>query len=679
MNFKVFTWLLVFCFSTTLMAQRPHRKKVAVVLSGGGAKGVAHARVLKVIEEAGIPVDMVVGTSMGSIVGGLYASGYKADQIDSLIRKQDWQSLLTDKVDRQSIRLDDRSNTERYMVSVRFDKNPFEVMEGGFLKGNKIGRMFSQLTADHLDSIDFRTLPIPFACVATDITTGNEIDMHSGILAECMRSSMAIPGVFSPIKRDSMILVDGGLVNYYPVDVARKMGADIVIGVDVTSPTRDYKKLKSASTVLMQVLDLACANKLEENRKNTDLYIRVNVSGYTSASFTNTAIDTLLARGETAAREKWDDFMELKRQLGLPAGYVPETVKRKPKQIEIDPNTFEPVPSIYTVRKDASFVGIGARFDNEELATLMVGGAYEFNHDNHFRVGVEARLGKRLYTHLYTSINPWKNWRLRLLYHYALNDTKLYNEGDNIADLNYHKHAISLSLSRSWRQLSISFGTLYKYVHYDDLLTRSNWADFAQEQDNEGSLSYFFQMQYDSQDARVLPKKGMKWSVLYRYHTDNGYNFQGRGGVNTIEGYWNIALPLTPKTILTPFVSGRFVQNNNTHFCLVNFIGGIDTYGHYMPQQLPFAGINFIQSAPNELLFGGVNFRQYFTTNSYAFAVCNYGFAGNSFHNFIDTKNMIGAAIGAGYRTSVGPIELNLNWSNITRKVGAFFNIGYMF
>ena len=679
MNFKVFTWLLVFCFSTTLMAQRPHRKKVAVVLSGGGAKGVAHARVLKVIEEAGIPVDMVVGTSMGSIVGGLYASGYKADQIDSLIRKQDWQSLLTDKVDRQSIRLDDRSNTERYMVSVRFDKNPFEVMEGGFLKGNKIGRMFSQLTADHLDSIDFRTLPIPFACVATDITTGNEIDMHSGILAECMRSSMAIPGVFSPIKRDSMILVDGGLVNYYPVDVARKMGADIVIGVDVTSPTRDYKKLKSASTVLMQVLDLACANKLEENRKNTDLYIRVNVSGYTSASFTNTAIDTLLARGETAAREKWNDFMELKRQLGLPAGYVPETVKRKPKQIEIDPNTFEPVPSIYTVRKDASFVGIGARFDNEELATLMVGGAYEFNHDNHFRVGVEARLGKRLYTHLYTSINPWKNWRLRLLYHYALNDTKLYNEGDNIADLNYHKHAISLSLSRSWRQLSISFGTLYKYVHYDDLLTRNNWADFAQEQDNEGSLSYFFQMQYDSQDARVLPKKGMKWSVLYRYHTDNGYNFQGRGGVNTIEGYWNIALPLTPKTILTPFVSGRFVQNNNTHFCLVNFIGGIDTYGHYMPQQLPFAGINFIQSAPNELLIGGVNFRQYFTTNSYAFAVCNYGFAGNSFHNFIDTKNMIGAAIGAGYRTSVGPIELNLNWSNITRKVGAFFNIGYMF
>ena len=185
-------------------------------------------------------------------------------------------------------------------------------MEGGFLKGNKIGYLFSELTADRLDSIDFRQLPIPFACVATDVVTGNEIDMYSGILAECMRTSMAIPGVFSPIKRDSMILVDGGLVNNFPVDVARRMGADIVIGVDVTSPSREYQKLKSASTVLLQVLDMACANKLEENRANTDIYIRVNVNGYNSASFTNTAIDTLLTRGETAAREKWDELMELK-------------------------------------------------------------------------------------------------------------------------------------------------------------------------------------------------------------------------------------------------------------------------------------------------------------------------------------------------------------------------------
>ena len=223
-----------------------HRKRVGVVLSGGGAKGVAHARALKVIEQAGIPVDFVVGTSMGSIVGGLYAAGYTADQIDSLIRVQDWQSLLTDKTDRKLISLADKQNTEKYMLSLRFDKNPFEVVEGGLIKGNKIGYRFSELTADLLDSIDFRSLPIPFACVATDIVTEAEVEMHSGILAECMRSSMAIPGVFSPIKRDSMVLVDGGLVNNFPVDVARRMGADIVIGVDVTSPSREYQRLKSA-------------------------------------------------------------------------------------------------------------------------------------------------------------------------------------------------------------------------------------------------------------------------------------------------------------------------------------------------------------------------------------------------------------------------------------------------
>jgi len=679
MKFKVLTFLLALCFATTMSAQHTHRKRVGVVLSGGGAKGVAHARALKVIEQAGIPVDFVVGTSMGSIVGGLYAAGYTADQIDSLIRVQDWQSLLTDKTDRKLISLADKQNTEKYMLSLRFDKNPFEVVEGGLIKGNKIGYRFSELTADLLDSIDFRSLPIPFACVATDIVTGAEVEMHSGILAECMRSSMAIPGVFSPIKRDSMVLVDGGLVNNFPVDVARRMGADIVIGVDVTSPSREYQKLKSASTVLLQVLDLACANKLEDNRTDCDVHIRVNVKGYTSASFVPGAIDTLLARGEAAAREKWDELIALKPKIGIPADYVPQTVKRQPKHVDIDYDTFEPPAAIFTERKNASFVGIGARFDNEELATLLVGGAYEFSHRNHLRIGLEARLGKRLYTKLYTSITPWRNWRLQLLYNYALNDTKLYNESENIADLNYHKHTLNLSLSRSWRRLRISFGTEYNYVHYDDMLTRTNWADFAQEQENEGNLAYFFQMQYDNQDSRVLPRRGMKWSVHYRYITNNGYNFEGHGGINTVEGYWNIALPLSPRTILTPFVSGRFVQANNTQFCQVNFVGGIGTYGHYMPQQLPFAGINFVQTVPNELLIGGINARQYLTENSYLFAIANYGFAGNSLQNFITNKNLVGAAIGAGYKTPVGPIELNLNWSNITQKVGAFFNIGYMF
>ena len=660
-------------------AQNGNRKKVAVVLSGGGAKGVAHVRALKVIEEAGIPVDIIVGTSMGSIVGGLYASGYKADQIDSIVQQMDWQALLTDKVDRRDISLEEKLNSERYMLSLKFEKTPFEVVEGGLLKGNKIGYLFSKLTADRMDSIDFRTLPIPFACVATDIVKGEEIDMYSGVLAECMRTSMAIPGVFSPIKRDSMVLVDGGLVNNYPVDVARRMGADIVIGVDVTSPSREYGKLKSASTVLLQVLDMACANKLEVNRANTDVHIRVDVTGYTSASFTNQAIDTLLMRGERAAREKWDELQALKPRIGIPADYVPETVRREPKHLVIDEDNFEPLPTIYSERRQNSFVGIGARFDNEELATLMVGGAYELSKKNHLLIGLEARLGKRLQTNVYSSIMPWRNWKLGLYYNYVLNDTKLYNENQNVADLNYHKHALCIAMSRSWRQLRISFGPRYCYVHYDDLLTRANWAEFVQEQENEGLLSYFFLMQYDNQDSRVLPKRGMKWRVLYNYHTNNGYNFKRNDGVNTVEGYWNLALPLSKKTILTPFASGRFVQSNNTYLCLENFIGGIDTYGHYMPQQQPFAGVNFVQIASQELLIGGISVRQYLTDNTYVFAMGNFGFTGNAFHDFLDTKNMLGFAIGGGYKTPVGPIELNLNWSNVTQSLGAFFNIGYMF
>lgn len=672
--------MCVLCLSTTKAEARElGRKRVAVVLSGGGAKGVAHARALKVIEEAGIPVDIVVGTSMGSIVGGLYASGYTADQIDTLVRTQDWQSLITDKTDRKFLRLDDKQNTEKYMLSIRFDKSPSEAIEGGLLKGNKIGYKLSELTADHLDSIDYRTLPIPFACVATDMTTYKEVDMYSGRLAESIRTSMAIPGVFSPIRRDSMVLVDGGLVNNYPVDIARKMGADIVIGVDVTSPMRDYNELKSATSVLMQLLEMPSASKIEENRANTDVLIKVNVSGYSAASFNKEAIDTLLVRGETAAREKWDELIAMKPIIGIPNDYVPETVRRKPKHLVIDYKTFEPVPTIFSTRNNASFLGIGARFDNEELATLLLGGTYEFNHKNHFQLGAEVRLGKRLYTKVHTSINPWNRWKLQLLYNYTNNDMKLYNEGDEIANVNFHRHNVKLSLSRSWRLLNISFGAAFNSENYDNLLTTQQWANFAQEKTTERSLSYFFAMQFDNQDARVLPKRGMKWSVMYKYYTDNGIKFGDKGGISSVEGYWNIAIPLTRTTILQPFASGRFVESRNTHLNMVNFVGGIDTYDHYMPQQLPFAGINYIQMAPNQVLIGGLTFRQYITENIYTFAIGNYGFTGNAFHNFFDTKNMVGAAIGGGYKTPVGPIELNLNWSNITKKVGAFFNIGYMF
>ena len=259
---------------------------------------------------------------MGSIVGGLYAIGYTPAQLDSMVRKQNWSFLLSDRIKRSAMSLTDRERSAQYVLSVPFMKNPKDAITGGIIKGQNLANLFSDLTVGYHDSIDFNKLPIPFACVSQNIVNGDQIVFHEGELATAMRASMAIPGVFTPVRMDNMVLVDGGLVNNFPVDVAKAMGADIIIGVDVQSSLKTEDKLNSAPDILMQIIDLTCRANHKENVNLTDTYIKVNVDGYSSASFTPAAIDSLLRRGEESARAQWDSLIALKKKIGISDDYV---------------------------------------------------------------------------------------------------------------------------------------------------------------------------------------------------------------------------------------------------------------------------------------------------------------------------------------------------------------------
>ena len=237
--------LLLFLCTLSVFHISMARPRVAVVLSGGGAKGTAHIGALKVIEEAGVPIDMIVGTSMGSIIGGLYAIGYTTEQLDSIFMAQDWNTLLSDKAYRNALNLQTREQNSQYILSVPFFEKPQDLISGGVIKGRNIGRMLWQLTEGYHDSIDFQKMPIPFACISQDLVTGEEIVFRNGVLPIAIRASMSIPGVFAPVDLDGMVLVDGGMVNNYPVDVALAMGADYIIGVDVQSPLLKASELKS--------------------------------------------------------------------------------------------------------------------------------------------------------------------------------------------------------------------------------------------------------------------------------------------------------------------------------------------------------------------------------------------------------------------------------------------------
>lgn len=301
------------------------RPKVGVVLGGGGAKGAAHIGVLKYLEEVGIPIDYVAGTSMGSIIGGLYAMGYSPDELAQLIADMDWGQYVGNSLDRSAMSEEVRQRNSTLLVNIPFsfkgllgkkDNNLVSFMPSAYVNNTSLINLFNNLCVGYQKEMDFNDLPIPFACVATDIRTGDEIDIRHGSVPTAMRASMAIPGVFAPVRMDGHLLVDGGLVNNFPADVLKEMGADIIIGVDVSD--RDSISPESGVSVLEVLnglVDNAVSSKKTDNQKLCDIYLAPDITGYGTLSFTHDAIDTLVNRGYQKAKEYDEPLKKIKRHV----------------------------------------------------------------------------------------------------------------------------------------------------------------------------------------------------------------------------------------------------------------------------------------------------------------------------------------------------------------------------
>ena len=311
---------------------RAPRPKVGVVLGGGGAKGAAHIGVLKYIEEQGIPVDYVAGTSMGSIMAGLYAMGYEPEELAELIANINWSEYIGNKIDRNVMSYELRKRRATTLFSVPFSLESLmnrqssagfmSELPSAYVNNSSLVNLFNDLCIGYQEDIDFNELPIPFACVATDLISGEEVVIRSGNVSTAMRASMAIPGVFSPVVMGDKVLVDGGLVNNFPADVLRAMGADIIIGVEITKDKRfTADDLKSLPQVMSRLLTNTTSAKRSENRELCDIYIVPDVSGYGMLSFTADAIDTLVNRGYRKAQEYEEQFLALKRYVDKEAGY----------------------------------------------------------------------------------------------------------------------------------------------------------------------------------------------------------------------------------------------------------------------------------------------------------------------------------------------------------------------
>jgi len=327
---------MVLAASFMLQAQndtvRSSRLKVGVVLGGGGAKGASHIGVLKYIEEMGIPVDYVAGTSMGSILGGLYAMGYSPDEMTRLISNIDWSEYIGNKIDRSTMSQESRKRNSTTLLNVPFslesifDNDPnskfINSLPSAFVNNSSLINLFNDLCVGYQEEMDFNDMPIPFACVATNIVTGDEVVLRNGNLPTAMRASMAIPGVFSPVAIGDMVLVDGGLVNNFPADVLKEMGADIIIGVEVTSEKKITRKdIQSLPQLLGRLVTNSTSGKREENRKLCNVRIVPDIQGFGMLSFTPEAIDTLVGRGYKKAQQYHDQLLAIKQQIDKAAGH----------------------------------------------------------------------------------------------------------------------------------------------------------------------------------------------------------------------------------------------------------------------------------------------------------------------------------------------------------------------
>lgn len=712
------------------------RKKVAVVLSGGGAKGMAHIGVLKVLERAGIPVDIVTGTSMGSIIGGLYAIGYNANALDSMVRVQDWSYVITDREDLRRQSLSDRKKQNTYFFTTGMTIGKRDKNAGGIIKGKNLAELFQQLCVGYTDSIDFsRDLRIPFACVATNIIDNSEVVFHSGRLPQAMRASMAIPAAFSPVRIGNMVLVDGGLKNNYPADIARAMGADIIIGVTVQGAPKVAEDMGNTMSILSQIIDVNCKNKYDENLAITNLHLQVDTKGYGSASFSQTAIDTLIRRGEELAMRHWDDIIALKKQIGIDDSFRPIILKPLRPQVmteklRVTSYTFEnmtpqaerflrqkfhlqKVDSIdarleqeltTSMRVDLFYqtaecrlipegdgvhvilsagnrksvqLHAGVRYDMEEYAAVQLGLSIPMKTAIPVNTDITLRLGKRLMARGEVTVHPRSFTRPTLSFTFRRNDVDIYMNGDLGYNIRYNQYqAEFLPINFNLRHFNLQMGLRWDYMHYRNKLGSEEAKQVKLE--NEHFYSYRAKAEYNSEDSWYFPTHGARFKAEYAYLTDNFAKLDNQTGVSEVNANWRMSFTFGNRFTLQPMFYGRLLFGNSVPPVFGNTIGG-DWFGHYVEQQMPFAGVGYIEYVAHQFVGVQLQAQQRIADNNYVLLRMSGAQQSDKIKNIFNYRTLLGVQAAYYYNTMFGPVGATIGYSNHTKKPYFFLNLGYEF
>ena len=710
------------------------RPKIGLVLSGGGAKGFAHIGVLKVLEEAGIKIDYIGGTSMGSVIGGLYASGYNASQIDSIFKKTNFDELINDYIPRSSKNFYGKKNDELYAISLPFSNFRIGIPEA-LSKGMYNYNLLSGLTRNVRHVRDFNKLPTPFLCIGTNIETGEEVLLNKGNLVQAMMASAAFPSLFTPVEIDGNLLVDGGVVNNYPIKEVRNLGADIIIGVDVQDDLLNRKNLKNATRILVQITNLQSIEKMKNKIKDTDVYIKPDIRDYGVISFDKG--EEIIRKGEEAAFAVYEKIKSLSNE---------ETFYKKPK-LKIATDTIE-IKKINSENLDnftKEYINGKLRFKPGSTITYddLKTGINNLNATQNFST-ISYCLqpdAKQDDLDLVLKENPTQTY-LKLGLHYdglyksgiLLNlthkKTFLKNDvtsldiilGDNFRyDLNYYvengfnisfgfrsrlnqfNRNVTTSISNlvtatpNVNLINVDFTDLTNQAYFQTIFVQKflmgggleykylkiNSPTLSNEEniiDKSSYLSLFGYLKYDSFDDKNFPHSGLYFSTdIQSFLASSDYTGKfkpfslAKAEVAVVKTIFKKA------TIKIGADAGVNFGNDSVPF-FDYILGG---YGYNKINNFNyFYGYDFLSIAGNSFIKTAITFDYEIFKKNHVNLSANYANLGDDIFKTVDWISMpkySGYAVGYGLETIIGPIEIKHSWSPEMSKSFTWFSIGFLF
>lgn len=734
---KKLALLLLICGTVlSTFAQEQKKLKVGLVLSGGGAKGFAHIGVLKVLEEAGVEISYIGGTSMGAIVGGLYASGYNATQIDSIFHATDFDALLQDYIPRSSKNFYAKRNDELYAISLPFQNFRFGVPTA-FSKGLYNYNLLTKLTHNVRHVRDFNQLPIPFLCMATDIETGEAVLLDKGYLPQAMLASAAFPSLFSPVEINGRLLVDGGVTNNYPIDEVRKLGADFIIGVDVQDDLKDRKSLMDATRILVQISNLQMNEKMKEKIASTDIYIKPNITSFNVISFSDGR--AIIAEGEKAAYLQYEKIEELATLTGkyehqklnvqsdslhissvrinkldnFTRAYVMGKLRFKSgdklyyDDLKIGIDNLTATQNFSSINYTLEDTGDGQDALNLQLTESSVHTYIKFglHYDGLYKSGILSNLTqKKIFFKndiASADIVLGDNFRYNLDYYvdngfyfsygfrsrynrFTRNVATDFSEGSALE--NSGLNALNIDYSDFTNQAYVQTIFIQKFVvgaglEYKRLKITSETLENSEPVlENSDYLSIFGFMKFDSFDNKYFPKKGWYFSGDFQSYLSSSDYTNNFSRFSIAKGEIGFAATLFKRaSIRWESEAGFAIGPESTPF--FDFILG--GYGFNPLNNIrPFYGYDFLAISGDSYIRTGLTLDYELFRKNHVNIAANFANLKDKLFSQFDwftEPGYTGYAIGYGLETVVGPLEVKYSWSPELPKGFVWFSVGFWF